>query len=133
MDEIVVQQKLESLRRCTLRIQEKLPATLGALAADVDMQDVLVLNLSRAVQICVDLAMHRISTGSSTVPQTMGQAFDILAQQKVISETLSIRMRKAVGFRNIAVHSYENIDWSVVYSIAKGHLNDFREYAEAFR
>jgi uncharacterized protein YutE (UPF0331/DUF86 family) len=132
MDEVVVMQKLESLRRCTFRIQDKLPATLELLISDVAMQDVLVLNLSRAVQICVDLAMHKISTRESKVPQTMGQAFDILADQRIISESLAAHMRKAVGFRNIAVHSYENIDWAVVYASAKEHLNDFREYSKAF-
>jgi uncharacterized protein YutE (UPF0331/DUF86 family) len=63
----------------------------------------------------------------------MGQAFDSLAQQKVISDALAIRMRRAVGFRNIAVHSYENIDWAVVYVIVKEHLNDFREFSNSFR
>jgi uncharacterized protein YutE (UPF0331/DUF86 family) len=133
MDEVVVAQKLESLMRCTERIESKLPSSLDALIGDVDVQDVLVLNLSRAVQICVDLAMHRISTSGSPVPQSMGQAFDSLAQQKVISDALAIRMRKAVGFRNTAVYSYENIDWAVVYVIAKEHLNDFREFSNSFR
>jgi uncharacterized protein YutE (UPF0331/DUF86 family) len=133
MDEVVVAQKLESLRRCTERIKSKLPSSLDALIGDVDVQDVLVLNLSRAVQICVDLAMHRISTSGSSVPQSMGQAFDSLAQQKFISDALAIRMRRAVGFRNIAVHSYENINWAVVYVIAKEHLDDFREFSNSFR
>jgi uncharacterized protein YutE (UPF0331/DUF86 family) len=133
MDEVVIAQKLESLRRCTERIESKFPSSLGALIGDVDVQDILVLNLSRAVQICVDLAMHRISTSGSPVPQNMGQAFDSLAQQKVISDALAIRMRRAVGFRNIAVHSYENIDWAVVYVVAKEHLNDFREFSNSFR
>jgi uncharacterized protein YutE (UPF0331/DUF86 family) len=132
MDEVVVAQKLESLRRCTKRIQDKLPASLDMLISDVDAQDVLVLNLSRAVQICVDLAMHQISTSANPVPQSMGQAFDMLAQQKVITEALAGRMRKAVGFRSIAVHSYENIDWAVVYMIVKDHLNDFREFSKSF-
>jgi uncharacterized protein YutE (UPF0331/DUF86 family) len=99
MDEVVVAQKLESLRRCTKRIESKLPSSLSALIGDVDVQDVFVLNLSRAEQICVDLAMHRISTSGNPVPQSMGQAFDSLAQQNVISDALAIRMRRAVGRR----------------------------------
>jgi uncharacterized protein YutE (UPF0331/DUF86 family) len=115
MDEVVVAQKLESLRRCTERIESKFPSSLSALLGDVD------------------LAMHRIASSGSPVPQTMGQAFDSLAQQKVISDALAIRMRRAVGFRNIAVHSYENIDWAVVYVIVKEHLNDFREFSNSVR
>jgi uncharacterized protein YutE (UPF0331/DUF86 family) len=132
MDRVVLEQKLESLRHCVARVQSKRPATLDALVADVDTQDVLVLNLSRAVQLCVDIAMHHLASSDSPVPQTMGQAFELLAQQKVIDAALALRMRKAVGFRNLAVHSYESIEWAVVYAIASEHLDDFRAFAKAF-
>jgi uncharacterized protein YutE (UPF0331/DUF86 family) len=132
MDRVVLEQKLESLRHCVARVQSKRPATLDALVADVDTQDVIVLNLSRAVQLCVDIAMHHLASSDSPVPQTMGQAFELLAQQKVIDAQLALRMRKAVGFRNLAVHSYESIEWAVVYAIASDHLDDFRAFAKAF-
>ena len=37
----------------------------------------------------------------------------------------------AVGFRNIAVHNYETINWHIVHSIVKKHLADFLEFAKA--
>ena len=40
-------------------------------------------------------------------------------------------MKKAVGFRNIAVHSYEEIDWQIVHAIANSHLQEFAEFAGA--
>jgi uncharacterized protein YutE (UPF0331/DUF86 family) len=132
MDRVVLEQKLESLRHCIARVQSKRPVTLDALVADVDTQDVIVLNLSRAVQLCVDIAMHHLASTDSPVPQTMGQAFELLAQQKVIDADLALRMRKAVGFRNLAVHSYDSIEWAVVYAIANEHLDDFKAFAKSF-
>ena len=38
-------------------------------------------------------------------------------------------LKKAVGFRNIAVHNYEAINWHIVHTIAKNHLVDFSEFA----
>ena len=38
---------------------------------------------------------------------------------------------KSVGFRNIAVHDYETIDWDLVYEIAIHHTRDFAEFAKA--
>ncbi|MGS1013646.1 HepT-like ribonuclease domain-containing protein [Rhodanobacter sp. UC4450_H17] len=35
----------------------------------------------------------------------------------------------AVGFRNIAVHSYNAIDWAIVHAIATCHLGDFEDFA----
>lgn len=40
-------------------------------------------------------------------------------------------MAKAAGFRNIAVHEYESIDWNIVFSIISSRLDDFRDFAQA--
>ena len=44
---------------------------------------------------------------------------------------LAQRLKKAVGFRNIAVHNYEAINWDIVFAICKDHLADFRDFAAA--
>lgn len=41
----------------------------------------------------------------------------------------ALQLRKAVGFRNIAVHSYSSIDWAVVQAIVTRHLGDFEDFA----
>ena len=61
MDREVVEQKLESLRRCLQRIQAKCPADAESLVADFDLQDIVSLNLSRAVQLCVEIGAHLIA------------------------------------------------------------------------
>ena len=130
MDRDVVEQKLESLRRCLRRIESKCPTEAATLAADMDLQDIVSLNLSRAVQISVDIGAHLIAGMEVTPPDTMGQTFEILAQQGVLNQELASSLKKAVGFRNIAVHSYENINWSIVHSIVKYHLADFSAFAK---
>jgi uncharacterized protein YutE (UPF0331/DUF86 family) len=131
MDRDVIERKLESLRHCLLRIAAKCPDDAQTLAMDPDLQDIIALNLSRAVQVCVDIGAHVVSGMSVPPPDTMGQTFDLMAQGGVLSATLADRMKKAVGFRNIAVHSYEAINWHIVHSIASRHLTDFSEFARA--
>ena len=127
MDREVVEQKLESLRCCLRRIETKCPAEAVTLMTDIDLQDIVALNLSRAVQICVDIGAHLIAGMEVPPPDTMGQTFDLLAQESVLNNQLASNLKKAVGFRNIAVHSYENINWE---SIVKHHLADFSEFAK---
>ena len=129
MDREVVEQKLESLRRCLRRIETKCPTDAVTLAVDLDLQDIISLNLSRAVQISVDIGAHLIAGMEVPPPDTMGQTFDVLAQQGVLSSALAGSLKKAVGFRNIAVHNYESINWNIVHSIIKFHLVDFTEFA----
>ena len=131
MDREVIEQKLESLRSCVQRVQDKCPASAEILAGDVDSQDILALNLSRAVQLCVDIGAHFIASQSVPPPATMGQTFDALAEIGIVGPELAVRMKNAVGFRNIAVHNYEAINWHIVYAIATRHLSDFKAFARA--
>jgi uncharacterized protein YutE (UPF0331/DUF86 family) len=59
----------------------------------------------------------------------MGQTFDVLAVGGAIPEKLAQQLKKAVGFRNIAVHNYGEIDWAIVHTIARDQLGDFTEFA----
>lgn len=131
MDNEVIEQKLESLRRCLQRIQGKCPSSAETLASDPDLQDIVVLNLTRAIQLCVDIGAHLIAGKDTPPPATMGHTFDVLAEIGVINTELAIRMKKAVGFRNIAVHNYEAINWQIVHAIATIHLSDFKDFAQA--
>lgn len=131
MDREIIEQKVESLRRCVERVYQKSPATAAALASDPDAQDILTLNLTRAVQLCVDIGAHLIAVQGKPAPDTMGQTFDVLSGMGVINQELALRMKKAVGFRNIAVHNYEAIDWQIAHIIATRHMNDFAAFANA--
>ncbi|MBL0009951.1 MAG: DUF86 domain-containing protein [Nitrosomonas sp.] len=127
----VIEQKLESLRRALRRVEEKCPEDAIALAKNIDAQDILTLNLTRAIQLCVDIGAHLISQTELPSPETMGETFDTLSQLGVINTELAMRLKRAVGFRNIAVHNYEAINWNIVYSIAHLNLPDFEKFARA--
>lgn len=131
MDRLIIERKLDSLWRCLERVRSRTPASASDLLNDLDLQDVLVLNLSRAVQICVDLAVHILSNRKQPPPETMGKAFDLLAQEGLLETELAQRLKKSVGFRNLAVHNYEAIDWAIVHAIATRHLVDFEAFAKA--
>lgn len=117
MDKELIAEKIESLRHCVKRVEEKRPATVDELIANNDLQDINSLNLSRAVQSAVDIAVHIISEGDAEVPTTMAESFEVLQQKKQISAEVAERMKKAVGFRNTAVHNYQAIDWQIVFNI----------------
>lgn len=105
------------------------PATAAQLAADEDLQDVLVLNLSRAVQLCVDVAAHLLADSKQAIPMTMGESFVKLAASGLIDADLAVRLRRVVGFRNIAVHNYEVIAWDIVHALTGELLADFDQFA----
>lgn len=131
MDSLITNDRLDSLRRCVERVRDRTPANIDTLLQDADAQDIVVLNLTRAVQLCVDLAMHMALRGGGSPPESMGAAFDALAEMGVIDSGLAERMRKSVGFRNVAVHNYRGIDWQIVHAVATRHLGDFEAFGSA--
>jgi uncharacterized protein YutE (UPF0331/DUF86 family) len=131
MDRRVIEAKLERLRRCVQRLEQKRPSTPETLATDYDLQDILSVNLECAVQLCVDIAAHIIADREISAPTTMAAAFESLHTLHILSSDLANSMKKAVGFRNIVVHSYQEIDWRIVFNICHHKLDDFRTFAQA--
>ncbi|MEI8141199.1 MAG: DUF86 domain-containing protein [bacterium] len=129
MDKDVLMNKLESLRRCVQRVQDKAPVSSDLLKGDYDLQDIIVLNLERAVQTCVDIGLHIISDLEIPVPDTMAETFKSLNRAGYLDDLATERMTKAVGFRNTAVHAYQEMDWEIVYRIITEHLDDFRDFS----
>jgi uncharacterized protein YutE (UPF0331/DUF86 family) len=129
MDDPVVLDKLDTVQRCMKRIREKTSADAAAFSEDVDAQDIISVNLERAVQACVDIAARVLATQNKPAPETMAAAFDELCRLDVVPESLSRNMKKAVGFRNMAVHAYKKIDWKLVYFFIATRLDDFKEFA----
>ncbi|MCD6122493.1 MAG: DUF86 domain-containing protein [Spirochaetales bacterium] len=131
MENDVLKKKLESLRRCIQRLTDKRPNTVSELLNNYDLQDIISINLERAVQISVDIGAYLLAQENIKVPETMGEVFTALSAENIIKGDLAERMRKAVGFRNISVHEYENVDWNIVFSIITNNLEDFKSFMKA--
>ena len=130
MNPDVINRKLESLRRCVARIHSKMPLTQNDLQTDYDLQDIVSVNLERAVQTCVDIAAHVISETELSPPDTMAESFNQLSALDILTSQLAERMSKAVGLRNILVHHYTDINWKIIYEVVTRHLNDFVLFAQ---
>jgi uncharacterized protein YutE (UPF0331/DUF86 family) len=131
MDKDVINRKLESLRRCIARITSKMPITREALRSSYDLQDIIALNLERAVQICVDIAAHVMSETEMPPPSTMAEGFVRLAELQILPLQLAESLQKAVAFRNILVHNYTDINWDIVADMVTHRLTDFVQFAQA--
>jgi uncharacterized protein YutE (UPF0331/DUF86 family) len=131
VDNPVILKKMESLNRCLNRIKEKRPESLEELKNNWDLQDILSVNLERAVQISVDITAILISERGIKSGDTMAQGFEILVQEEILSLELAEKLKKSVGFRNISVHEYQSIDWALVYNVIHHHLGNFEEFMQA--
>lgn len=133
MVEDILRTKIRSLIRCLDRVRQKLPQSAEALAADLDAQDIVVINLQRAVQQAVDIAAHVIADRGLPAPADMAQGFVRLHEKGWISAGTAEALKRATGFRNVSVHEYQKMDWTKVYRIGAEHLDDFRKFVEELK
>lgn len=127
MPDDVIANKAEIIERCLARIKETYERDPEALMSDYSSQDVIILNLERACQAAIDLGMRWVRLDSLGIPKDSRDAFTLLAEAKKIPRELTESLKKMVGFRNIAVHDYREIDFVIVRAIIRRDFPDFRE------
>ena len=124
--------KLASIERSLERIRTVTGGSPGAVD-DLDVEEIVVLNLQRAIQATIDLAAHLISGRGWGLPDSLKAHFRILDEQKVIDRDLSGRLQAMVGFRNVAIHDYRAIDRAILKGILRERLTDFEALARAVK
>jgi uncharacterized protein YutE (UPF0331/DUF86 family) len=81
-----------------------------------------------AIEAAVDVAQHICAAEGWGPPQTNGEAMQILGVRGVLTGELAGRMRQAVGFRNVLVHEYVEVDDAVVLARLR-NLDDLTGFA----
>jgi len=125
----VVRSKTTTIERCVQRIREEYDGDAQNLFDDLTRQDSILLNLQRACQASIDLAMYLCRQRSLGNPEYSREAFSILEETGLLSTPLARKMRRMDGFRNVAVHDYKDLDLNVVQSIIEQHLTDFLDFS----
>lgn len=124
----VILNKFETIEKCINRINEEYqnnPENLD----DYRKMDMIVLNLQKACEAVLDLAVYIVSTRKLGLPQTKREAFILLEENNIIDSKMSKNMQGMVGFRNIAVHDYKEIDEEILKDVIENHLNDLLDFA----
>lgn len=129
MADDVVLNKAASIERCLQRIVEEYAGDKQNLVANQTKQDAIVLNLQRACETAIDLAMYVVSQRKLGVPQDSRDAFALLQTAGMLPSDLVQRMQRMVGFRNVAIHEYARLNLEVVHSIITKQLDDFRIFS----
>ncbi len=127
-NKLVILNKYETIEKCINRINEEYEGTPYNLE-DYRRNDAIVLNLQRACQAVMDIATYVVSTKALGMPHSNSDAFEILYQNHLINEETLKNMKGMIGFRNIAVHAYREVDDEILQEVIENHLEDLTEFA----
>lgn len=126
-DDVLVN-KAAAIERAVARVREEYGSDDANLTANQTRQDAIILNLQRACESSIDAAMHLVRVHRLGVPQETREAFDLLERAGRLDPSLAARLRRMVGFRNVAIHDYQKLSLDVVRSIIHERLDDFLEF-----
>ena len=130
MSDEVVRAKAASVDRWLLRLHRAWDGNHDRLQ-DQTVEDALLLNLQRSCEACISIAMHVIARKKLGVPQESRQAFVLLEEAGILQRELSRRMQDMVGFRNVIVHQYLELDRRILRTILDERLGDFADFTRA--
>ena len=120
--------KAQIIERCLQRIHEEYDNHEEDFSSNYTKQDSIILNLQRACEAALDMAQRMLKLKKLGLPQNYRDSFVLLQDSGILPEEVSVRMQKMVGFRNIAIHAYQDINLAILQNILVHHLNDFKDY-----
>lgn len=110
-------------------IERSLRRVLDIYRADPELGDLLhldalTLNVERACQASIDLAMHVVAQQHLGMPKSQSDAFRLLGNANILERQLSERMIGMCGFRNVLIHQYQELEVDLLHKVASEHWQD---------
>jgi uncharacterized protein YutE (UPF0331/DUF86 family) len=132
MNDIVIN-KIQSIQRCCERAREEYSKNPDLFSTDFTLQDSAILNIIRACEQAIDLANHIIKDNRYGIPTSSAESFELLEKKTIISGDLTEKLIKMTKFRNIMIHSYQQVKIEIVKNVILCDLNDLLFFAEEIK
>ena len=85
------------------------------------------------IQAMLDIASHIVSDERLGKPKSNRDPFDLLARNGWLTPELRKRIVGIVGFRNVVVHSYDQVDLAVARRVMEDHREDVDRFVGEIR
>jgi uncharacterized protein YutE (UPF0331/DUF86 family) len=104
-----------------------------AIEADVRERRFVEHTLQIAIQAVVDVASHIVADDRLGEPTTNAALFDLLVRAGIVPAQQASALRKIVGFRNVLVHGYADVDPAIVRDVLEHRLGDLDAFVATIR
>lgn len=108
-------------------LAERAAADRSSLAGDPERMAAIKYVFVTAIEGCIDVAQHVAASEGWGPPATNAEAVRLLARHQVLDEPTATAIAAAVGFRNVLVHGYVDVDDGRVLGFLD-RLDDLRSF-----
>jgi len=130
-DPELVAKKLAFIETCVAELRRL--ANPEIIETDIREERFVEHTLQMAIQAAQDVASHIVSDERMGEPRTNRELFDLLARNGWLEESDAALLGNMVGFRNILVHGYGDVDLSVVRDVLENRLDELLQFAAVVR
>ena len=130
-DAALLAKRLALVETCVTELRTM--ARPDAIPHDLREQRFVEHTLQIAIQAALDVASHVVSDRRLGEPRTNRELFDLLARHGWIPRPLADSLSRMVGFRNVLVHGYDDVNLRIVQDVVANHLGELLEFVEGIR
>lgn len=126
----------EIIEKLSLLIREQV-ADIDRMGAGVDypsfqkdkkLRKAIEWSIVSAVELSINISRHIIGEKGFRIPESNREVFEILWENEIIDTTTLENMKKAVGYRNMAIHRYGDVDSNTTFLIMKKNYKDIENF-----
>ena len=114
VDPVRLTRLLQRLGEQLARLRDHAAGDRGRLRADEVRLSATKYRFVTAIEAVLDVAHHLLASELWGPADTSADAVRLLAQHGVLDDDLAVRLAGAVGFRNVLVHGYAEVDDDLV-------------------
>lgn len=128
----IIRRRLQKLDEYMLILESLRRYTLEEFLADPERYGSAERFLQLAIEILNDLGNHLVADLRLGAVDTYADIPALLAKHGRISEEQRRTWTRMIGFRNVLVHEYLEVDHRIVHDVLASHLGDLRNLSVIF-
>ena len=129
-----IKDKIEDIEKYLEELSDIIPVNFEEYKHESKTKAACERYFERIIESAVDLAFLVIKEHKLKVPEEDKHSFDVLSNEKIISDKLKEKLKDAKGMRNILAHEYGRIDDEIIFESIKDELiSDVEEFIKQIK
>ena len=117
-----INDKIEEIGEFLEHLNQIAPASFEEYKDNIEKKAACERYAEKIIEALTDLSFLAIKFKKLKLPQDDIDAFNILSENKIIDDNLSVKLKNAEGMRNILAHQYGKVDDEIVFDSIKEEL-----------
>ena len=129
VDRHVLSHRLSALESYLAELRSFLQGSREAFVREPARHHLAERYLHLASECVLDIAQHVIADQGYRQAASYKDLMEVLSEEGLIDDGLAERLKRWMGFRNVLVHFYMDIDHGLSYDAIQDDLGDLEEFA----